>query len=206
MSNPEDKPIIPNDAAARQPAAGLSHELQSFEARLAKLSPRDDRLDRERLIFLAGQASITAANDATSLPALDWRRHPAWPMAFAGMSALAATLLAILLARPAVTDSTSPNLRDFASSQRFGTTSKPTAIEAPDQGAGILSPRDALHDDIETMLSHPVEKTAAWPNAVEPHNRPALTPGAWQQFSEGMVPSAPPAGSSYLPLLQGITS
>jgi len=206
MSNPEDKTINPNDDAARQTAGGLSPELQSFEARLAKLAPRDDRLDRERLIFLAGQASITAANDGTSLPVHDWRRHPAWPAAFAGMSALAATLLAILLARPAVTDPSSLYPRDFASSQRSGTTSKPTAIETPDQVPGTLSPRDALHDDIETMLSHPVEKTAAWPNAIEPHNRPPLTPGAWQQFSEGMVPSAPPAGSSYLPLLQGITS
>ena len=35
------------------------HELKSFEAKLAALVPRDDRLDRERLAFLAGQASMT---------------------------------------------------------------------------------------------------------------------------------------------------
>ncbi len=34
-----------------------ANELKSLEARLANLEPREDRLDRERLMFLMGQAS-----------------------------------------------------------------------------------------------------------------------------------------------------
>jgi hypothetical protein len=34
-------------------------EIQALEARLAALRPREDRLNRERLMFLAGQASVT---------------------------------------------------------------------------------------------------------------------------------------------------
>jgi hypothetical protein len=171
MSHPEDERLNPNDEAS----SGLSHELQSFEARLARLSPRDDRLDRERLAFLAGQASMSSDASCSSPPIQGWRRHPAWPAAFAAMSALAATLLAILLARPAVPDASSPNLRNFAASDQLETTPQATSIEPLDQAAGTLSPGAARHDDIETMLSRPVEKTVAWPNAIEPQYRPALT-------------------------------
>jgi hypothetical protein len=72
----------------------LSAELKAVEAELAALAPRDDRLDRERLIFLAGRASVAAR--APRLGAL------AWPGAFAGMTAVAAALLVMLLARPGV--------------------------------------------------------------------------------------------------------
>ncbi|MCI0332098.1 MAG: hypothetical protein L0228_02585 [Planctomycetes bacterium] len=202
MSNPEDERLNPNDDASSR----LSHELQSFEARLARLSPRDDRLDRVRLAFLAGQASMTTDTTRPLPPIHDWHRHPAWSAAFAGMSALAATLLAILFARPAVTDASSPNLRNFVASDQLDTTSKSTAIVPLDQIAGTLSPGDALRDDIETMLSRLVEKTAAWPNAIEPQNRPALTPTAWQEFSESPAANVAPPGSSSLRTHRGIHS
>ncbi len=90
-------------------------DLSSFEAALAALMPRTDRLDRERLMFLAGQQSITAGQHPT-LPSPIGRgtqRVPggevtlgrqarAWQAAFAVMSAIAATLLVMLVSRSAL--------------------------------------------------------------------------------------------------------
>jgi hypothetical protein len=100
-------------------------DVSDVEAALRSLAPRSDRLDRERLMFLAGQASAGGRGDmpTTSVgisPALAasvrmapdtaYRDMPttsvgmaprwAWPSAFAAMSAVAATLLVALLVRP----------------------------------------------------------------------------------------------------------
>ena len=80
----------------------LSDELQHFAAELARLRPREDRLDRERLAFLAGQASVAPA-PSKSLKTLGLPLESrAWPAAFAAMTAIAATLLCMLLTRPEV--------------------------------------------------------------------------------------------------------
>ena len=83
-------------------------DLSTLAESLAALVPRGDRLQRQRdrLMFLAGQAAA-GADEATPLrlasadriensPARRW----AWPLAFGGMSAVAAGLLLALLARP----------------------------------------------------------------------------------------------------------
>jgi len=92
-------------------------ELKAFEAALAALVPRGDRLDRDRLMFLAGQASVggilseTAAAEGTpgvspvrgkahGQDARATTRRWAWPAAFSAMTAVAATLLVIVVARP----------------------------------------------------------------------------------------------------------
>ncbi|MGH7140975.1 MAG: hypothetical protein ACREHD_35030 [Pirellulales bacterium] len=67
--------------------------LERFAAELAALLPRA-RLDRDRLMYLAGQASVAPAR--VHLP----RRWP-WPAAFGGMTAVAASLLLLLALRPA---------------------------------------------------------------------------------------------------------
>ena len=67
----------------------LSPELKSFEAELASLEPRADRLKRDRLIFLAGQASVARKRSAVA----------GWASA-AAMTTVAATLLAMLLMQP----------------------------------------------------------------------------------------------------------
>jgi hypothetical protein len=64
-------------------------DLKAIEAQLAALRPREDGLDRERLMFLAGQASVRR-------PELTARRW-AWPASFAAMTAAAVLLLAIVL-------------------------------------------------------------------------------------------------------------
>jgi hypothetical protein len=78
----------------------LSNELQHFAAELARLQPRNDRLDRERLAFLAGQASVDLAPSQCAKIFGVRLESRAWPAAFAAMTAVAATLLCMLLTRP----------------------------------------------------------------------------------------------------------
>ena len=68
----------------------LPADLKAFEARLAALKPRPDRLDRDALLFEAGQASAQVG-----LP-YRW----AWPSAFGAMTTLAVVLLTVVLLRP----------------------------------------------------------------------------------------------------------
>jgi len=67
-------------------------DLKALEAALAALVPRGDRLDRDRLMFLAGQAAGSQPRAA--------RHRWAWPAAFSAMTAAAASLLVIVAARP----------------------------------------------------------------------------------------------------------
>jgi hypothetical protein len=75
----------------------LPPELKAVEAELAGLRPRTDRLQRDRLLYLAGQASFAGASSRRSALL---RVHWAWPATAAVMSAVAATLLVMLLSRP----------------------------------------------------------------------------------------------------------
>jgi len=91
-------------------------ELKAFEAALAALVPRGDRLDRDRLMFLAGQASVGGISSETAtgegVPGVSpvpgkihgqearAMRRWAWPAAFSAMTAVAATLLAIVVTWP----------------------------------------------------------------------------------------------------------
>ena len=80
-----------------QPAPGdpaRPQALGALEAQLATLRPREDRLDRERLMFLAGQASVAAARQPLSAG-----RRWAWPVSFGAMTTAAAVLL-VLTVRP----------------------------------------------------------------------------------------------------------
>ena len=73
----------------------LPPDLKATEAQLAMLAPRNDRLDREKLIFLAGQASVATSNQRGGRSG-GW----AWPASLAAMTTAAAALLAMLLVRP----------------------------------------------------------------------------------------------------------
>ncbi len=72
----------------------LSSELQSFEASLAQLRPSAGQLDRDRLMFLAGQASAGANSEQRAITPV-WF----WPASSAVMSGVAATLLFVLVSR-----------------------------------------------------------------------------------------------------------
>src|SRR6187401_3503160 len=115
------------------------HELKSFEAKLAALVPRDDRLDRERLAFLAGQASMN--------PNTRWQRHPGWPAAFAAMSALAATLLLMLVTRPATTGLSTTSVGEVATSAGPHAAARIGTNVTSQRPADTLSARDALGGD-----------------------------------------------------------
>ena len=64
------------------PEAHEPSDLKALEAALGRLAPREPRLDRDRLLYLAGQASTRAA------PMRNWL----WPLATAASLALSATL------------------------------------------------------------------------------------------------------------------
>lgn len=91
-------------------------KLKSLEAKLATLQPRHDRLDRDLLIFVAGRASVEDAKaqscKAVREPILrpgrlrpylgQWPRSAAfWSRSCAAMTVVAATLLVVLVTRPA---------------------------------------------------------------------------------------------------------
>ena len=74
----------------------LDPTLKALEAELAALVPRTDRLDRQRLIFLAGQQSAGAARVHPATAARRW----GWPAGFVAMTATAAALAVTLLLQP----------------------------------------------------------------------------------------------------------
>jgi len=112
-------PADPSPPDVRRAAEeDLPPELKAIEAELASLTPRTDRLDRERLIFLAGQQSACRNTKGTvpfslrenrdsplrenrDSPLRENRDSPrvrwGWPAAFAAMTAAAASLLVALL-------------------------------------------------------------------------------------------------------------
>lgn len=71
--------------------------LERLAAELAALSPRAG-LNRDRLMYLAGQASVAPAR--SHLMRSHSTRRWAWPAAFAGMTAVAASLLAAIAMQP----------------------------------------------------------------------------------------------------------
>ena len=84
--NFDDRPLPDPSGAERS----LPPELIGLEAQLAALRPREDRLDRERLMFEAGRASVECKRPTA---VARW----GWPASFAAMSSVAAALLAMLL-------------------------------------------------------------------------------------------------------------
>jgi hypothetical protein len=146
----------------------LGEELKRFADDLARLQPRDDRLDRERLAFLAGQASVTP-------------RGRGWPVAFGAMTAVAASLLFLLVTRPE-TSTVSPRVAD--SSIDDANTEFATSVV---DDRRVMSPRDALRTDFEAMLATNLNDAAQseiGPTTPAVHQGPTLTPNAWQRVIE----------------------
>src|SRR5262245_17587314 len=166
-------------------------ELKQFADDLARLRPRDDRLDRERLAFLAGQASVTP-------------RGRAWPVAFGAMTAVAASLLFLLVTRPE-TSTVSPHtvvLRVDDAKTHFATSA------ADDRH--VLSPRDALRIDFEAMLATNASDGAqgeAGRGASSVRQVPTFTPNAWQRVIEESETARPSSNddSGYYQI-QGVRS
>ena len=95
----------PNELAPLGAGLPTPPELRPIEQTLASLAPAPPRVDRDRLMFLAGQASVISdSRPPTSDLRLPTHRAWLWP---ASTAALAATLLALavaLLVRTAPTE------------------------------------------------------------------------------------------------------
>ena len=73
-------------------------ELAAIEAELASLTPGPSRLDRDRTMFLAGQASAGSKTTPTvSTLAASTLAARRWPIGFAAMTAVAGCLLVVLI-------------------------------------------------------------------------------------------------------------
>src|SRR5262245_35072314 len=121
MSESEDAAMKSDDEfPTDRPNWDLPRDLGAIEAQLAALAPRDDRLDRERLMFLAGQASVAPANQQHGRLGFNSPRNVRmWQAAFAGMTVVATSLLALLVTRPAIVGPPTARDRDVATSTRL---------------------------------------------------------------------------------------
>lgn len=189
MPSPRDPNVdSSDDERSDRTAVELSGGLKSFEAHLAALAPRSDRLDRERLAFLAGQASMTVASQAKLNLLGKWQRHPAWPVAFAGMSAIAALLFVALMLQP----------DPLRSANAPGSTGSPQTIAegvpAWPQSDFVLSIRDSHTADFDARLDRFALGRAdvgdTVPSSVG-RELPVLTPARWQQVIRDAEPTQP---------------
>jgi len=150
-------------------------ELQGIELQFSLLVPREDRLDRERLLFLAGQASV-------ELPRGRW----AWPVSLTAMTALAATLLVILLTQPTAappalhsTEKTLAEIQqDFA--QRLPPRRTPRGVSTAtifreEELSKLLNGGSTSVANNDNTISHSTEQQL---------NRTILTPSSWDQLFE----------------------
>jgi hypothetical protein len=206
MSEPQECPMNDRDDQSidRLPCEPPA-ELKAIEARLAALSPRDDRLDRERLMFLAGRASVERPFEIGNRKSRAWLESKAWPAAFAGMTAVAAALLVALVVRPIDDERTALQV---VSDGDHVTLRRPIVDRDLPTNGDVLSPSDARRGDIEALVySAPhVAVDAAIPRRGE-QDRATLTPGAWRQIIEEADVLRPNSNdSSDIRILQGITS
>ncbi len=173
-------------------------ELKSFEARLASLSPRDDRLDRERLMFLMGQASERAGSEPSPNPSLTGRGNVrGWQAAFGAMSAIAVTLMCMLVMRPA---ENSLARSGAMAKKQVELSPQEAEINGPsDDGMRILVVRDVYSGDFEGRVQRLSTASGGADVPVEQSKRPALTPAGWRRVFDSSTSEASGEESSAMP-------
>ncbi len=204
MSEPNEKPMNSDDKLTAGPQAWeLSPELKPFEAQLSALDPRDDRLNRERLMFLAGQAIAGTKDEQPKFLRMNLERR-AWPAAFAAMTAVAATLLVMVITKPE-----SAVLRPLPGGEAARNDVAQIWADR-DDGRTILSTMDAHLGDVEELLAKGEFLNAAADAASTPNeSRGArlLTPGRWHEvLNESESVGGSSDGASNDPLIRGVTS
>jgi hypothetical protein len=204
MSKPEDSAMSQNDDNPSDLSSWeLPRELKSFEARLSALSPRDDRLDRERLAFLAGQASVIHDSDRPTKVLGLRLGSRGWPTAFAGMTVVAASLLVALVMQP----DAAKHPTSFVN--RALNEAAPPASELAD-GRAVLTARDAQWGDVEVRLAQLAAdrvNSRELPPSSDDRDVPVLTPNSWQRVIGEGKPLAPsPSGASNDSQYRGVNS
>lgn len=202
MSGPHDTQISEGNDDSREPMH-LGDDLARFERELARLCPRDDRLNRDRLMFLAGQAAAGANAERSTLFGVNLVSR-AWPAAFGAMTAVAAMLLVMVITKP---ESTVPG--SFASHDTARDDGWRMWQERNDDRT-VLSTLDAHLGDIEALLAREEFRDAGVDAAATPADnsgRRLLTPGRWHEvLDESESVSASPKGASHYLQNRGATS
>ena len=126
-------------------------DLSPFERQLASLEPRSCNLDRDRLMFLAGQAA--PARGATQV-AKQTQAMWFWQVV-SGVSTVAATVLAVLLAISSADRTTS--VADGSKPQVIAPTPKTSGTE-PDRGSPVRNGGNA-----QTPILPAASPAATWP-------------------------------------------
>jgi hypothetical protein len=154
------------------------HDLSELETALAALVPRADRLNRDRLMFLAGQASMEtkigqpAVGQITNQPNVRQPHVPsAWPVAFAAMTGIAAALLVALAIRPG------PQIPGPQIVERIvkvpAAQQEPIASQEPiapqDPSAAIVQGSAEPDSTVDSALNSTVDSTVDSPDFV-PHS------------------------------------
>jgi hypothetical protein len=169
-------------------------DLKDVEAALASLVPRGGRIDRDRLMFLAGQASVGARAQNGIRHAARW----AWPSGFAAMTAVAATLLVMLLARPEpqavvrIVESTQdsvPSIQYSVLGAPYAAPSTPNTV--PSTQYSVLSPDSPARDSYHELLARVLAKGLdAWePPAGGSVSVPGAAPLKYRDLLETMLDS-----------------
>jgi hypothetical protein len=185
----------------------LNTKLKALEASLASLAPRDDRLNRERLVFLAGRASVGGPIEAGGQNPRARLESAAWPAAFAGMTVLAATLLVMIVTRQV----NEPQVVHYPDTETQASATRTLIATAKSSHSRVISTGDARRHDIEQLLS--VASVAASSNAASPSlvegDRAKLTPATWREVLESaelMLPRPNDSSNIDSRVFQGATS
>jgi hypothetical protein len=196
MSEAENPFVNSDDEANRDGSKwDLPDHLKSFEARLAALSPRDDRLDRERLMFAAGRASTNSFGkhcrrcDRASPEARTWR------LAFYGMTAVAGTLLALMIRGPAMEDMRVVRV-EFPKIGPGAFQHEPIRDDVESaSGRQVFSARDVHRHEFDRLLAAQDAAAAARNDPMIDSagigGRPILTPADWRKILDGVNRPAP---------------
>jgi len=134
------------------PEEKLPEELKAFEAALASLVPNTDRLSRDRVMYLAGQAALGGA------PTYGKVRTWAWPAAFTAMTAVTAMLAVLLVNRPEASN------RERVGSPFTVSSEKQTVPNPPwPQGPVLLPEKNDFDDPLLAKSDFPTNwRTGSW--------------------------------------------
>jgi hypothetical protein len=165
-----------------------------FEAALASLKPRVEGFDRERLIFLAGQAAALRERDVPAakgtvpfLPRQKSGQSPwAWPAAFSAMTAIAAALLVMLCIRPSTTIATGGPKNTSSNVVTTELPAKATNLRPPFQSSKPVIEHDSDFADATNPESDPALRAELKRHGVD-FGRPRSSSGSTGGFSSPIV-------------------